>query len=85
MKSIVLALGIMFLAASTSAEGILLLPDSTPTPPPVETAVCDAKEPIHGPAGVTCCCRTQGGGMCCNETAFCGSFVPGCFCSVNER
>lgn len=30
---------------------------------------------------VTCCCRTQNGGQCCNNVTFCGSFIPGCMCS----
>ena len=30
---------------------------------------------------VLCCCKTYSGGLCCASTTFCGSFVPGCFCS----
>jgi len=30
--------------------------------------------------GVLCCCHTRNG-LCCAEVAFCGGYVPGCFCS----
>ena len=29
--------------------------------------------------GVTCCCHT-GNGLCCADVAFCGGYIPGCFC-----
>jgi hypothetical protein len=34
---------------------------------------------------VLCCCRTSGGGQCCNYVAFCSNFVPGCFCSLYHK
>ena len=35
------------------------------------------------PLSVLCCCRTRNGGSCCAESAFCGSFVFGCPCSMH--
>ena len=48
----------------------------------VNSACLKADAPQVNAAGlVLCCCRTAGGGQCCNYVAFCGSFVPGCLCS----
>lgn len=30
---------------------------------------------------VLCCCPTWNGGQCCASVSYCGSFIPGCFCS----
>lgn len=51
-----------------------------PTPPFHELAFTPVPVEFDpGPQGVTCCCRTRNGGMCCNEQTVCGGIVFGCF------
>jgi len=30
--------------------------------------------------GVTCCCRTVDGGLCCKQVIFCSGWIAGCLC-----
>lgn len=82
-----LLLSLMFAAGSVRADDLLALEDrpKCPVTSGDRVLVAGTEAPSGSQPGVTCCCQTFSGGMCCAETGYCGSVVPGCICRIGAR
>ena len=82
-----LLLSLMFAAGSERADELLLedRPKYYPVTSDDRVLIAVTEAPSGSQPGVTCCCQTFSGGMCCAETGYCGSVVPGCVCRIGAR